>query len=209
MKDLVIYGAGGFGQETAWLLHQINKATPCWNILGFADDGKAEGQIVAGLPVLGGLSFLQNYRTDLAIVIAIAEPLVRQSIYQQLHSSKRSFPSIIHPSVCLSADVEIGEGSIICAGVLITCHVRLGKFSLINLSCTLGHDSVVGDFSSLMPSVNISGAVQIGQRCYVGVGAIVLQGLSVGQDCRIGAGAVVTKSFEGNKRIMGIPARSI
>ena len=35
MKDIVIIGAGGFGREVAWLIEDINKIEPQWNILGF------------------------------------------------------------------------------------------------------------------------------------------------------------------------------
>ena len=38
MKDIVIYGAGGFGREIACLLNLINEKTPEWNIIGFLDD---------------------------------------------------------------------------------------------------------------------------------------------------------------------------
>lgn len=41
MKDIAIYGAGGFGREVACLIERINKAreTPIWNFIGFFDDG--------------------------------------------------------------------------------------------------------------------------------------------------------------------------
>ncbi len=38
MKDIAIYGAGGFGREVACLIHIINKKTPQWNLIGFFDD---------------------------------------------------------------------------------------------------------------------------------------------------------------------------
>ena len=40
MKDIAIYGAGGFGREIACLIQMINKSEkkPKWNIVGFFDD---------------------------------------------------------------------------------------------------------------------------------------------------------------------------
>lgn len=38
MKDIVIIGAGGFGREVAWLIDDINKNEPTWNLLGYVDD---------------------------------------------------------------------------------------------------------------------------------------------------------------------------
>ena len=40
MKDIAIYGAGGFGREVACLLNAINANDAIWNLIGFFDDVK-------------------------------------------------------------------------------------------------------------------------------------------------------------------------
>ena len=42
MKDIAIYGAGGFGREVACMIKHINESAdePIWNLVGFFDDGK-------------------------------------------------------------------------------------------------------------------------------------------------------------------------
>ena len=37
MKDIAIYGAGGFGKEVACLIKRINEQEPTWNLIGFFD----------------------------------------------------------------------------------------------------------------------------------------------------------------------------
>lgn len=209
MKNTVIYGAGGFGRETSLLVHQINRQAARWNVVGFCDDGKSKGEIVDRLPVLGGMDYLKEMQEDLGVVLAIADPGVREKIKQQLTNSKLSFPTLVHPSVSVSESCSIGEGSIICSDVVMTVNVTIHPFSIVNLKCTLGHDCVLEDFSSLMPAVNISGNVRLGRGVYVGAGAILLQGVSIGDRSVVGAGAVVNKSFDSGKRIMGVPARAI
>ena len=39
MKDIAIYGAGGFGKEVACIINKINEKDHTWNIIGFFDDG--------------------------------------------------------------------------------------------------------------------------------------------------------------------------
>lgn len=39
VKDIAIFGAGGFGREVACLLRKINAVEPTWNFVGFYDDG--------------------------------------------------------------------------------------------------------------------------------------------------------------------------
>lgn len=40
MKDIAIFGAGGFGREVACLIKRINKIKPQWNFIGFFDDNE-------------------------------------------------------------------------------------------------------------------------------------------------------------------------
>jgi acetyltransferase-like isoleucine patch superfamily enzyme len=60
-----------------------------------------------------------------------------------------------------------------------------------------------------MPQCSISGNVTLGERCFVGAGARVLQSISLGNDCVVGAGAVVTKSFGTGAKLVGVPAKEV
>ena len=52
--------------------------------------------------------------------------------------------------------------------------------------------------------------VIIGEKCWIGMGAILLPGVVLGPHTTVGAGSIVTKSFEqGNCIIAGNPARII
>lgn len=39
LKDIAIFGVGGFGREVLALIKDINKVTPTYIIVGFFDDG--------------------------------------------------------------------------------------------------------------------------------------------------------------------------
>ena len=53
MKDLIIFGASGFGREVAWLIERINRVNPTWNLLGFMDDNEEiQGTEINGYKVL-------------------------------------------------------------------------------------------------------------------------------------------------------------
>lgn len=53
------------------------------------------------------------------------------------------------------------------------------------------------------------GKVVIGDRCFVGLGAIILPNVKIGNDCIIGAGCVVAKDIPNNSIVIGNPARII
>ena len=59
MKNIVIYGCGGLGMETAQLIEDINKVNKQWNILGFIDDCDYNvGRDVMGYKILGGQEYI-------------------------------------------------------------------------------------------------------------------------------------------------------
>lgn len=70
------------------------------------------------------------------------------------------------------------------------------------------HDASVSRY--LPEASDIFGRINIGDRCFIGIGAIVLPGVTIANDCIIGAGSIVTKSFlEPGMVIAGNPARVI
>lgn len=204
MKNIAIYGAGGFGRETALLIHQINAQQPSWNILGFFDDGLATGSVVDGLPVLGGMKEAKNHVGSM--VIAVADPSTRKHIASQL--TDKDFPIMVHPTAQLGAAHynSIERGCIITAGVILTTHIRLAEFCIVNLDTTIGHDVSLGAYATIMPGCSISGNVRIGQGVLLGTGARMLQNISIGDHATIGAGAVVTKDCPAGATWVGVPA---
>lgn len=58
VKDIAIFGAGGFGREVACLLRKINAVEPTWNFIGFYDDGLEKGSHVDYGEILGGIADL-------------------------------------------------------------------------------------------------------------------------------------------------------
>lgn len=208
MKKLVIIGAGGFGREVAWLVEEINKVNKEWNLIGFVDDNKEiKGTLINGYEVLGNLSWLAEQ--ELYVVNAIGNPLVKKSMMESLKSSKNKYPVLIHPNVVCSDRVNFGEGSIVCAGNILTVNIEIGKHVIINLDCTVGHDAIVGDYSTILPSVNISGYVNIKECVSLGTGSAVIQGISIGEKTVVGAGSVVVKDLPSSCTAVGSPAKPI
>ena len=211
MKNIAIFGAGGFGREVKTVIDEINKVNPqTYNFIGFFDDGFEKGTLVNNYTVLGGINDINNYSDQLAIVVCIGDPRVKEKIVSKIDNSKVEFPSIIHPRASVSSEfVTIGKGCIICEGTIITCNIDIKDFVILNLMCTVGHDTVIENYCSFMPSVNVSGEVKIEQGVYVGTGAKIINLLEIGENTIVGAGAVVSKSLPANCTAVGIPAKPI
>jgi len=209
-QPIAIFGAGGQGREVLQLIRQINSQSPVWACIGWFDDGIEKGTLIDGLPVLGGVAELNAWNEPLALAMAIALPRIKALVVSKITNTLLYYPILIHPDVLWEpTEVRIGEGSIITQGCRLTVNIQIGRFVLLNLCTVLTHDVVIGDFSSIMPSVNVSGAVQIGEACYVGTGTQIIQLLHIGHNSILGAGSVVTKDIPANCTAVGMPARPV
>lgn len=207
MKDICIVGAGGFGREVLWLIQRINERKKCFHILGFVDDHTPAGTECDGYPVLGSCEELFNMQ-EVWVVVAVGAAKIRRQIVERLSVAENiRFATLVDPSVMLSDRVTIGEGTIICAGTILTVDIQIGKHVILNLDCTVGHDAVLGDFTTVYPSANISGCVTIGACTELGTGMQIIQGKTIGEESIIGAGTVVIRDIPAGSKAVGNPAR--
>lgn len=141
MRKLYIVGAGGFGRETAWLIERINAVSHEWDLEGFIDDNqKLWKQQIGKYKIVGGIEYLASLPGEKWVVCAIGNPKVRELVVKKLDTlSNIQYATLIDPSVILSDSVAIGEGSIICAGTVLTVNISIGKHVHINLITTFLH----------------------------------------------------------------------
>ena len=212
MKDIAIYGAGGFGREVACLIRLINEQTePIWNIIGFFDDGESKGSSNEYGTVLGNYEDLNTWPTPLDIAIAVGSPNAVKTIASRISNPNISFPNIIAPSTIFldRNNVRLGKGNIICSNCLISCNVTMGDFNIYNTYIAIGHDTTIGSFNSVMPNTNISGFVTIGDCNFFGLKSSILQYQKVEDNVRIGTGAVIMRTAKSGNLYMGNPATKV
>lgn len=135
MKDIAIYGAGGFGREVACLIERINKAreTPIWNFIGFFDDGIPSTNDCPQGPVLGDINVLNTWKTSLSITVAIGSPKTLKSIVDNITNKKIDYPNLVDPSAVLYEIPQIGIGNIITANCVFTTNIKLGSYNIFNI----------------------------------------------------------------------------
>jgi len=206
-KRLLIYGAGGLGKEVLALVN----STDSFEVIGFIDDGIKRDSSIKGIKVLGGREVLDSLDTSTDLVIALGDPVSKSKVLTGIKNSHINFPILRHPSVILQdpSAIEVGSGSIFCAGTILTTDIKIGSHVLINLNCTIGHGVTIGNNSSLMPGVNVAGEVSIGPSVLIGSGVNILNRVSIGANCIVGMGSVVIRDVAPDMTIAGVPAKSI
>ncbi|MDD2947521.1 MAG: acetyltransferase [Rugosibacter sp.] len=207
---IVIFGAGGFAREVLQVILDINKVRTTWEPVGFMVDADVVAPpIVHDLPVIRDETWLASH-PEVQIIIAVGSSVGRHHIAARLtQACSNTFASLIHPKAWVGQGVNIGAGTVICAGALITTDIAIGNHVHINIGCTVGHDAVLHDFVTMNPSVNISGNVTVGTGSEIGTGSILIPHAHVGDWSIVGAGSVVLKPLESNVTAIGSPARAI
>lgn len=217
MQKIAIYGGGGFAREVAWLVESCNtSAEKLYEVVCFIDDNtEKQGGYLNDLPLLS-LNEAYLRFPNAKVVSGIGSPTVREKVMLKASEIGFTFASVIHPNVAYSRRWNtIDEGTVICAGGVLTVNISLHKHVQINIDCTVGHDVILGDYTTLAPGVHVSGWVHMGKRVYVGTGANIINGtedkpLLIADDVTIGAGACVTKSVTTRGiTVVGIPAKPL
>jgi sugar O-acyltransferase (sialic acid O-acetyltransferase NeuD family) len=206
-RKLFIYGAGGLGREILSMVKMHDDFEPA----GFIDDVKPSGTLISSIPVIGGAAIFASFREPVEVIVAIGDPASKEKAISRINNPMVSFPVLKHPSALLqdAESIVFGEGTVVCAGSILTTNIGIGRHGLINLNVTIGHDVHVGDFCSVMPSANIAGEVQIGKGVLIGSGANVRNRIRIGDYAVIGMGAVVVKNVLDGKTVVGVPAKPI
>ena len=201
---IYILGAGGYGRVVLNMYEDLDKYD---EVGGFLEKNcQRQGQLVNGKPVYDE-SMLSTFN-DVKLICAIGNPLMRSRLITSLDNYE--YDTIIHPAAIVPKKwVEIGKGSIIMAGAVLTPQNVIEEHVVVNVQSSLGHDTRVGKYTYIASGVHIGGRVSIGSECWIGMGSVIKQNVSIGNRTFIGAGAVVVDDIPDNVLAVGVPAKPI
>lgn len=211
MKDIVIYGAGGFGREIACLLKRINSQNPTWNLIGFIDDGIETGTPNEYGRILGGVDYLNRIQNSINVVMAIGSPKMVKSIISKITNPHIDFPNIVAPDVVFMDpdNIKLGKGNVFCTGCLLSCNTSIGNFNCFNSYVSIGHDTRIGNFNAFMTATRVSGIVTIGDCNFFGVNCCMVQGVKIGNNTTLAAGSALIRRTKDGYTYIGVPATAL
>lgn len=207
----IVVGTGGMGRETLAILEARNRsgAQPPFEILGFLTNQQDQhGSQVDGHSVLGTESAAIGYPGARSIC-AIGDPRARMAVVQRLTQSGATFLTAVHPAAVCHTQHEIGEGTIVAPGAVITVNVRIGQHVILNNNASISHDCVIEDFVTVAPCATVTGHVHLGYGAELGANCTILPRIRIGRGALVGAGAVVTRHVAPNTIVAGVPAAVI
>ena len=134
-----------------------------------------------------------------------------QGIGPRIHES-----CYVDESAQIIGDVEVGENSSVWMNAVVRGDVfaiRIGRNSNVQ-DCSVLHGMrykygvTLGDFVTVGHSVTLHGCT-VGDRCLIGMGAVILNNAQVGEGCIIAAGTVIPENavVEPFSLWMGVPGK--
>lgn len=208
----LVVGAGGHAQEVAWALREHERGRGESPELLFFDDAKPPGPLVSGLgSVMGTLDAIPDHgdRRSALLVLGVGLPQLKARLTERLARSGLSWATVVHPRATIGPNVEIGAGSYVAAGAIVTVNVRLAAFVTVNMHAQVAHDSTLEHLATLHPNAHVAGNVRIEEGAELGTSASVIPGLTIGPWAVLGAGAVAVESLAGGRTYVGVPARPV
>lgn len=206
MEEIVIIGAGGHSKV---IIDIIEKRKILLNqkikILGILDDNYKEKKFL-GYDYLGKIEDykkLKNYKTQ-KFILAIGSNEIRFKLVNQLDLN---YITLIHPSVILGSEINIGAGTVIMAGAIINSFTSIGNHTIINTGAIVEHDCKIKDYVHISPRAVLAGGVSIEEKTWIGAGSTIIQGIKIGKEVLVGAGSVVVKDISNFKKVLGVPAK--
>jgi sugar O-acyltransferase (sialic acid O-acetyltransferase NeuD family) len=206
-RPLLLVGAGGLARE---VLAAARTMPDSWDPIGALDDNPLRhGTSLDGVPVLGPIGLVGKY-PEAAVVVCMANsrrPGGRLDMAEGLGLPAERFATIVHPFASIPPGFEIGEGSVLLAGAVVTTPIRIGAHILAMPHVLITHDDALEDGVTLAGRVTLSGGVRIGRAAYLGQGALVRENLSIGERAVVGMGAVLLSDVPDGEVWVGSPAR--
>ncbi len=200
---LLLVGASGLAREVL--------AAGITGVVGILDDDvDLHDTEVAGVPVVGPLALAAQ--RDEQLLVCVGPSASRRNVVRRLTKfgvADDRYATYVARSARVGTTSDVGVGSILLDGVVVTADARLGHHVVVMPGCTITHDDVLSDFSTLAAGVALGGGVQVGEAAYLGMNASVRQGVAIGAASTIGMGAVVLTDVPQQQTWAGVPAREL
>jgi acetyltransferase EpsM len=213
---IVIVGAGRHGRELYSYLTDLSSKDDSIQFAGFVDDEQPRSVLVKTW-ALGRIEDVQprvvaDARTDYGYITATGDNSTRRELVNRVEGLRipnLSPWTLRHPHTVMGREVQIGGGTCLCPGVILTAQIKIGRHCILNVNSSVSHDCILEDYVNINPGVTVCGDVRVGEGSYIGAGATIKDKVSIGEWSVIGAGAVVISDIPPNVTAVGVPARVI
>lgn len=199
LNGLIVLGFGGHARSIADVALSAG-----FTKLLFVDENARPGEKLGEHPVVKDMP---NCIPGWRVLPASGDNERRQQ--QLLWATERGWQAatLVAPSATIGYAARLGKG------VFIAHHVHIGPFAeigdgcIINTAAVVEHETKIGCYSHVSVNSTIAGRSVVGERCFIGAGATVIDSLQLCDQVTLGAGACAVKNLDKPGTYIGVPAR--
>ncbi|KAA9106476.1 NeuD/PglB/VioB family sugar acetyltransferase [Microbacterium rhizomatis] len=200
---LLLVGASGLAREVI--------AAGITGVVGIVDDNEdLHGGDIEGVPVVGSIA--DAVTRDESLLVCVGPSASRRNVVRRLVKfgvTQERFAIYVARSARIGASSEIGPGSILLDGAVVTANATIGHHVVVMPNSTITHDCVLEDFATLASGVSLGGGTRIREAAYIGMNASIRQGVTIGREATVGMGAAVLADVPKEQTWAGVPARPL
>jgi sugar O-acyltransferase (sialic acid O-acetyltransferase NeuD family) len=195
-RKLLIFGSA----EIAELARFYFDLDSPYQVVAFVVDDEFYSETTfQGLDVVPWSDALKKYPpSDYSMHVALSYRglnSLRENKFKQCQSAGYELVSYVSSRATIFPDFKLGSNCFVLENQNIQPRVTLEDNVMLWSGNHVGHGSTIKEHAYLASHVVISGHVEIGRRCFIGVNATIRDFLRIGDDTFIGMGAIVTRNL--------------
>jgi sugar O-acyltransferase (sialic acid O-acetyltransferase NeuD family) len=211
MKEmkLILLGAGDLSREILAAALELKPDWPggdiSWKPVAFIDEDPGKiGQNFENLPVIAYDELKRFNPSDVSFICGVGDPTSRVNMIMHLLQAfpRASFATIIHRSAVIMGGTAVAEGVYIGPHATVAIGCRVEAHVVLNFNVSIGHDCLIHSYAVVSPGCLISGRTEIGEKSFLGSGAITYPGIKIGVNCSISAGVSVARHLANDKSLI-------
>jgi sugar O-acyltransferase (sialic acid O-acetyltransferase NeuD family) len=196
MKEkIILIGGGGHCKSCIDVIEQAGK----FQIAGIVDLPEKLHQKVLGYEIIATddelPQLINEYENFLITLGQIKSPGKRTRLFEKVKELGGKLTGTISPLAYVSKHAEIGDGTIIMHHALINAGAKIGSNCIINTKALIEHDAIIEDHCHIATGAVVNGGVKIGTGTFFGSNAMSREYIEIGERCIIGGGGVVLQKL--------------
>ncbi len=202
-KKLIIFGAGDIAELAKFYFTEDSE----YEVIAFCvDEEFITSDQFCGLPLVSSNHVVDKYDPSThSMFVALSYSklnLIRKEKYELIKGFGYEVASYISSRATILND-KIGENCFILEDNTVQPFVEIGNNVTLWSGNHIGHHSIISDHTFIASHVVVSGGVNIGKQCFIGVNATLRDHIYVGDNCVIGAGALLLNDAEEGELYIG------
>ena len=204
-NKIVILGASGHGSVVAEIA-QLNG----YSTFFLDDDEQKAGHSINGVECIGKLKKLRELcPKSFLVALGVGDNKTRKRLYKLVNDLGFQMPNLIHPTAVVSESSVLGDANLVGCRAILNPHCSIANGSIINTSAVVEHHVSVASFVHLSPGSILCGAANVGEACWIGANATIIECVRLQNNITIGANSCVINDIDAPGCYAGSPTRRI